>query len=331
MQSVTGREIVIVRSNWKPILALLLVAPFLTELLSGNLPASQFFQPQVYVLLATVGYGFPILLLREFAVRRQLGLAGLFILGLVYGIFNEGIIAKTFYLASNVPIKNFDGYGYVFGVAIPWAITISIWHALHSFVYPIVAVCYFFPEHRQSPWLSRRAIVLLAIPTALVGVLTFFHPDKGRAAGNPAHFIAMMIISGLLVWLATKLKPRPAMGDSGMLQTRAVFLGGLAFFAFLFVPIVLAAVKIPVSVFYAYNFTLLALMLWLLLRRESLPLNTMLLFAIGDDALMALAGLAGAIVRQDIQRMVTSLAFLAVFGWLWMRLRKQSACLKTAA
>ena len=132
------------RAHWKPVLSLLLLAPFLTELLSGNLPASQFFQPQVYVFLATVGYGFPILLLREFAVRRRLGLAGLFMLGLVYGIFNEGILARTFYLASNVPIKTFDGYGYVFGVAIPWAITISIWHALHSFVYPIVAVSYFF-------------------------------------------------------------------------------------------------------------------------------------------------------------------------------------------
>jgi hypothetical protein len=320
-----------VRSSWKPTLALLLLAPFLTELLSGNLPASQFFQPQVYVFLATVGYGFPILLLRELAVRRQLGLAGLFALGLVYGIFNEGILAKTFYLAIKVPIGTFDGYGYVFGIAVPWAITISIWHALHSFVYPIVAVCYFFPAHRQSPWLSRRAIVLCAIPTALVGVLMFFHPDKDRAAGDPAHFIAMVIGSGLLIWLATQLKSRPAMGDSGMLQTPAIFVGGLAFLAFLFVPIVLAAVKIPVSVFYAYNLILVALMLWLLRRRESWPLNNVLLFGIGDDTLMALAGLAGAMARQDIQRMVTSLAFLAVFGWLWMRLRKRTACLKTAA
>ena len=76
------------RAHWKPTVALLLAAPFLTELLSGNLPASVFFRPQVYPFLATVGYGFPILLLREFAVRRQLGLASLFLLGLVYGIFN---------------------------------------------------------------------------------------------------------------------------------------------------------------------------------------------------------------------------------------------------
>ena len=68
------------RSHWKPLLALLLTTPFLTELLSDSMPAREFFRPPVLLFLATVGYGFPILLLREFAVRRHLGLAGLFVL-----------------------------------------------------------------------------------------------------------------------------------------------------------------------------------------------------------------------------------------------------------
>src|ERR1017187_695484 len=178
-----------VRSHWKPIVALLLVTPFLTELLSGSLPAPKFFQPQLFLFLATVGYGFPILLLRELAVRLQRGILGLLALGFVYGIFNEGIIAKTFYLATNVPVKNFDGYGYVGGIAIPWAITISIWHALHSFLYPIVAIYHFFPNHRETPWLNRREIVWLAVPTVVIGTLIFSHHGQDREAGRFAHFI----------------------------------------------------------------------------------------------------------------------------------------------
>src|SRR5208283_1563569 len=136
------------RSHWKPIVALLLLTPFLTELLSGSQPAAKFFQPQVLLFLATVGYGIPVLLLREFAVRHRLGILGLLALGFVYGVFNEGIIAKTFYLATNVPVNNFDGYGCVYGIAIPWAVTISTWHARHALLYPIVAIYYFFPDHR---------------------------------------------------------------------------------------------------------------------------------------------------------------------------------------
>ena len=94
-----------------------------------------------------------------------------------------------------MPIKNFDGYGYAFGMAIPWAITISIWHALHAFLYPLVAISFFFPYHRQSPWLNRWTILLLAIPTVLIGTLMFFHPQANRTAGQPVHFILMLFVS----------------------------------------------------------------------------------------------------------------------------------------
>jgi hypothetical protein len=313
-----------VRARWKPILALLLATPFLTELLSGNLPASMFFRPQVYLLLATVGYGFPVLLLREFAVRCQLGLAGLFILGLAYGIFNEGILAKTFYLAANVPVNTFDRYGFAFGMAIPWAITISIWHALHSFVYPVVAVSYFFPDQRQSPWLNRPAIVLLAVPVLGVGTLTFFHQGTDRAAGTPAHFLLMIVLGGLLFWLATRLKSGSALGDPETLRTPAFFLGGLAFLTLILLPILLAGARVPLPVFYGYNLLLMVLLLFFVQRKISPSINNVLLFAVGDDTLLAMFGLAGAIGSGSIQRIVTNVCFLLLFGWLWMWLRKSA-------
>ena len=100
-------------------------------------------------------------------------------------IFNQGILAKTFYLAKNVPIPTFDGCGYVGGIAIPWAITISLRHALHSLLHPIFAIYYFFPSHHESPWLNRKGITALTIPTVLFGVLLFFGQQKDRQAGQP--------------------------------------------------------------------------------------------------------------------------------------------------
>jgi hypothetical protein len=311
-----------VRSHWKPIVALLLVTPFLTELLSGSLPAPKFFQPQLFLFLATVGYGFPILLLREFAVRHRLGILGLLALGLVYGIFNEGVIAKTFYLVANVPVRNFDGYGYAGGIAIPWAVTISIWHALHSFLYPVVAVYYFFPGHRESPWLNWKGIILLAIPTVVLGTLIFFSHGNDRAAGLPAHFILMAGLSGLLIWLATKLPAAPALDGDGALKLSAVFWGGLAFLLLIFVPVLLAGVKFPAMIFYGYYVLTFGWMSWMTGRQASLSTTTVLLFALGDDSLLALVGLAGGIGQMNILKLVTNAFFLAVFIWLFMRLRK---------
>jgi hypothetical protein len=327
------RNLSAMRRCWKPAVALILATPFLTELLSGSLPASRFFQPQVLLFLATVGYGFPVLLLREFAVRRQFGLASLFVVGLVYGIFNEGIIAKTFYLAKNVPINTFDGYGYAFGVAIPWAITISIWHALHSFIYPLFAVSYFFPEHRRSPWLNRPAIVLLAALTIAIGTLMFFHRDKDRPPGDAAHFILMIALVSLLLWLSTRLKSPSDSGSrhketpsrigvrTSKFGSRAVFLGGLAFVSLVVVPLLLAGAKVSLYAFHAYTIGLVALILWLINRRASLSVNDVLLFALGDDTLMALVGLATAIGAGMTQRIVTNALFLVLFVWVFLRLR----------
>jgi len=311
-------------AHWKPVAALLLLAPFLTELLSGSLPAPAFFRPQVLLFLTTVGYGFPILLLREFAVRRRLGIFGLVALGFVYGIFNEGIIAKTFYLATNVPIHNFDGYGYTGGIAIPWAITISTWHALHSFLYPIVAIYYFFPSHRESPWLDWKGIVMLAIPTVVMGTLIFFSHGKDRTDGQLPHFILMVVMSGLLVWMVTKLSASPALGGDGTFKLPPILWGCLAFLLLVFVPVLFASVKIPTIVFYGYYALFFVLLSCLLGRDALLPTTTVLLFAMGDDSLLALFGLAGGIGQMNIQKLVTNALFLFVFAWLFIRLRKST-------
>lgn len=311
-----------VRAHWKPILALLLLTPFLTELLSGSLPAQAFFRPQVILFLSTVGYGFPVLLLREFAVRRQLGVAGLFILGIVYGIFNEGIIAKTFYLATRIPIQNFDDYGYVGGISVPWAVMISLWHALHSVVYPIVAIGYFFPRHRDSPWLNRWEIASLAMPTTVMGALIFFNRGQERAAGQPVHFILMLIAGALLVGLAAKLPIASRLGAERKLRVPAIFLGGLTFLAFVLGPILLAAAKIPVVVFCGYEALLVSLIFRQLGQCVELPVNTVLLFAIGDDLLLALFGVVGALGKGDIQNLLTEACFVILFGFLIARLRR---------
>ena len=309
------------RSHWKPIVALLLLTPCLTELLSGSLTAPKFFQPPVFLFLATVGYGFPILLLREFAVRRQLGVAGLFVLGIVYGMFNEGILAKTFYLATNVPINTFDGYGYVFGIAVPWAITISVWHTLHAMLYPIVAVYYFFPNQRETPWLKRRKIIWLAVPTAALGTLIFFSHNQDRKAGHWEHFLLMAITSAILMWLATRLPSAPKLGDNERLRWRPIFWGAGGFLALLFLPVLMAGAKVPAVVLCGYCALLIFFALRKLVRRPALPTTAVLGFAIGDDLLMALAGVAIAIGQGNIERLITNGVFILVFGWLIVRLR----------
>jgi hypothetical protein len=164
---------------------------------------------------------------------------------------------------------------------------------------------------------------LLAIPVAFVGVLTFFNPSKDRPAGNPVHFLLMIVLSSLFLWLAARAKARPALSDSAKLRASVFFLGGLAFLAAVLVSILLAGVKAPLPVFYGYNVLLVAVALSFLCRQTLLPINNVLLFAIGDDTLLALFGLVAAIGAGSVQRATTNVGFILLFAWLFIFIRNR--------
>src|SRR5438105_4167151 len=117
---------------WKQIIVLLLITPLLTELLTNNIPAPQFFRLKLFFILTTLVYG-PVLLLRELAVRWKLGFTGYIILGLVYGIYNEGLMSETFF-RSELPNPSFNNYGTIWGINFPWAAIIIIFHAFYAFL-----------------------------------------------------------------------------------------------------------------------------------------------------------------------------------------------------
>jgi len=154
------------KSFRKPALTLFLASPFLAELLSSSSPANIFFQP-AYFLLQLVSYGIPVLIIRELTVRWKLGMRGMFLLGLGYGIFNEGLLAKTFFS---------------YHLSLSWMVYISSWHALHAIVFPILLTYFFYPEAISSPWITKRTFHLFVVLAFLESVLLFntTKPFQGR-------------------------------------------------------------------------------------------------------------------------------------------------------
>lgn len=85
-------------------LALCVLSPFIGELLSSNVLPSVFVRQPVMILFAVLTYSVPVLLLRELAVVRGLSQRGVLMCGLAYGIFNEGLLARTMLMTQGLPI-----------------------------------------------------------------------------------------------------------------------------------------------------------------------------------------------------------------------------------
>lgn len=302
------------RENWKSIVAVMLLAPVLTELLTGNVPLTGFLNPLTFFFLATIGYGFPILLLREFAIRRGIGLLGMLPLGLCYGIINEGFLAKTFFLPHKVPIDAFDQYGFFGGVEVPWAITISTWHALFAFAFPILFAEALFPAGKGKSWLTKKAVLWIGIPVALLSVVIFSTHSGTSASGNLPHFVEIWAAFLILVGVSMVAPATPVLADGGEFRFRNVLAGAGALLAVLVFPSIFAGVKLPVVLFFAYFISLLLSGSLLLGGKRTIPRSSALSFALGAYLLQAALGLLIAIAMRSVLQIATEIVFLMVFS-----------------
>ena len=157
---------ILIRPRW-PVLALLLFAPTIPELLTGSTPISELvFDPIGFAIgfLGIVGlYGCGALLIREFAVAFRKGWATVLLLGAAYGIAEEGLAVHTFFEpAGRSPVGALGAYGHAFGVNWLWALGLTAFHAVYSIALPILLTQLWFPEVKGERWLDAGAVGLAA-------------------------------------------------------------------------------------------------------------------------------------------------------------------------
>ena len=184
-----------VPKHWKPILVLLILTPLLTELLTNNIPARKLLRPQTFLFFATLVYG-PVLLLRELAVRWRLGFVGHLCLGLVYGLYNEGLLGQTIFHAQ-LPNPSFNNYGYLWGTSFTWAANIIVFHSFYAFIFPLVMVYYYFPSSATKPWINKAAWLILSALCLIFISLTVLENLQDHVT-VARYFTLILLMSGLV-------------------------------------------------------------------------------------------------------------------------------------
>jgi hypothetical protein len=124
-----------------PVLLLFFLSPIVGELISGSSPPVEFFQPLSLLMLSAL-YGSGAVLVREFTVRWRKGWPTIFILGLAYGILEEGLMVKSFFDPSWMDLGLLGTYGRWAGVNWVWSLDLTIYHTQRG-------------QHRH-PYFSRR-------------------------------------------------------------------------------------------------------------------------------------------------------------------------------
>lgn len=319
------------RSRWKPILTLAVLSPVFTELLSGNIPLWPFLNPITLFFLCTIGYGIPVLILRELAVRRRLGAHGLLMFGVAYGTYNEGLMAKTLFLPHHVPIPSFDQYGFFGGVEVPWLLCITSWHAFFAFLFPVIFVEHLYPEERLERWLSDRWLWIWSAVILALGALVFFGHGGETQPGTVPHLILIVALWVALIAGAPWVPRRALLVDGGRYAFRKTLVGFALLVGLLIFPIVLAQTNAPVVAYigyYALAFAGTARYLW---RRRGVSRISVVAFAVGAIAAMALFDLLLGMAARKPIIVFSDCGFLVFAVIATIRLSRVSASAVAAA
>jgi len=297
---------------------LMLLSAFLPEVCSGNTLASAFLTPKVFIFLVIVGYGIPVLLVRELAIGKGLGTAGILIAGFAYGSYNEGLWAKTMIATGDVPIPAFNHYGELLGIAVPWALLISMWHALASVLFPIVFTHALFPDQRNKPWLDVRLALGLAGAALALGSFAFLQPFKQPGTPVQLAIFLTVIVGGALVATRFKRPERPETRPAGAWPV----LLGLSVLAPFAGQILLAVAKVPVGLFVAALIGAVGAYAAIVtaLRWQDPPNLTLFGLGFYIETLFVSAGLRVAAGKAPIESAVVAAVLGAAFIWAAFRI-----------
>jgi hypothetical protein len=261
--------------RFAPAATLFLLAPLIGEVLFGAIPLSRL----PFGLLGVVGlYGGGAVLVRETVRRRRLGAAWLLVLGLAYGLVEEGLVLQSLF-DQHYPGLDFLGYyGHWLGVNWVWLEFIVPYHAVFSIAIPIAITELLFTDQRDAPWVSSRGLLgvaLLFISNSLllaifqIGLFTNHAPHTSLGANAGVALVAV----GLIVSALWASPGRARTADLPVASQRTIRLigvmSGLGWFVGLRVLLIGDGTLAPAALILLAGTTIAALAWWGIARCSS--------------------------------------------------------------
>jgi len=185
----------------RPTIALFILSPMIAELLSGSSPPLEFFNPIVFLLLASL-YGSGAIIIRELTRRWGKGWPSILLLGAAYGIVEEGLMVKSFFDPNWMDLGILGTYGRWLGVNWVWAEWLTIYHSIFSIAIPILIVDLIYPSYKETNRVGNRALMSFFI--LLSFIVLFGHIFLTSYPLSFEQIFGSIIIIALLVYIARR-------------------------------------------------------------------------------------------------------------------------------
>jgi len=189
-----------------PALTLLVVSPLIGEFLLGNIAIDMIWLLPLLALL----YGTGALIVREAALRLGAGWPGIFILGLAYGVIEEGFVTQSLFDPAYLGLRLLDsGYLPALGMGAWWTVFVLVIHMIWSMAAAIALAEALWPKQAGALWLSVPGLAATTL-LFLAGCAAVAVASGARLVASAGQLIAVATVVAALIGAAWRIGRRRA-------------------------------------------------------------------------------------------------------------------------
>jgi hypothetical protein len=193
--------------NRRAALVLAVLAPLCAEVSLGTVPVRMAWAWLVFAPIYSAGA----LFLREILRRTGGGYAGMLLLGVAYGLVEEGLVLQSL---TSPHLYGAAQWGpRLFGVNTAYTELNLVYHALFSVTIPVILVEYLFGRHGTAPYLRRGGVIAAGV-IALLGAALLrvsVPPSEDPGYTMPLGAVAVVALLAIaVVVLARRVPLKPA-------------------------------------------------------------------------------------------------------------------------
>jgi hypothetical protein len=216
-----------------PAVILFFCAPYVAEFLLGNLSIDAL---TAMVALAPL-YGGGALLVREVSRRIGGGWPTILLLGLVYGLVEEGLVIQTLFNPHYLGLSLLDeAFIPALGIGGWWTFFVLTLHTIWSVSVPIAVVEALFSSRGAKPWLGKVGLGVTTLLYLAGACMIYFGTRRQDPfAASPLQLtwvgVTILIVVILAFWVRRKSEPVSGSGvvPNAWVVGGCTFVLGLAF------------------------------------------------------------------------------------------------------
>ncbi|MGQ9723063.1 MAG: hypothetical protein ACUVXA_17305 [Candidatus Jordarchaeum sp.] len=176
------------RRKWTRNITIMVLGAFNAESFSSATPPYKWVYDPWSIFVTFMFYGLSLLVIEDLVSRYSLDYRKLLIIGVIYGILEEGFLALTNELPGWQGMG--VGFGRYFGLSVPWTIFIAEFHAVYTVVLTFMIADLIIPREKTGPVLSKWQYVPVL---GYLAILYLFVPNFVTEMVSTSSYFAMLL------------------------------------------------------------------------------------------------------------------------------------------